>query len=95
MKWHMRTLRVVCAAGLVLVVLAFCAVQFQQRLMRWRAERLLADIRQIQMGHSTWSDAQRLMHRWGASGRWEGSCTSQRCDYQIVLQDISVIPGRV
>jgi len=69
-------------------MLAFAAVQFQQRLLRWRAERLLADIRQIQMGNSTWVEAQRLMHRWGEWGYYEGSCTTERCSYQVVLQDL-------
>jgi hypothetical protein len=39
------------------------------------------------MGTSSWDDAQRLMNRWGAWGKWEGTCTWQSCDYQIVLQD--------
>ena len=89
MKWLMRILRAMCVTSLALVMFAFAAVQFQQHLLRWRAERLLADIRGIQMGNSRWDDAQRLMNRWGTWGKWEGACTSQSCDYQIVLQDAS------
>ena len=84
-----RAVHVGVAAAVFLVLGVAVSVNLQQCVLRWRAGQLLAEIRAIQMGHSTWGDAQRLMHRWGAWGRWEGSCTSQSCDYQIVLQDIS------
>jgi hypothetical protein len=70
----------------VVAVLGTC-VRIQQGILRWRAERLLGDIRSIQMGKSTWADAERLMNRWGAWGGYEGSCTEKRCDYQIVMED--------
>ena len=82
-----RALRVVGLAVLVLVAGLAVYVQIQQHILRWRAERLLVDIREIQMGKSTWADAQRLMTRWGAWGGWQGSCTAKRCDYQIVIGD--------
>lgn len=82
-------LRIAVAAG-AFIVLGFAVyVNMQQRLLRWRADQLMADIRAIQMGHSSWDDAEKLMRRWGAWGKWAGSCDSQSCDYQIVLQDIS------
>jgi len=72
---------------------AFAFVQFQQHLLRWRAERLLADIHSIQMGKSNWQDAQRLITRWGRWGAWQGECSPRRCDYQIVMEDaFHVIP---
>jgi hypothetical protein len=82
-----RVLRAAGVAALVLVAGLAAYVQMQQRILRWRAERLLADIREIQMGKSTWADAQRLMTRWGAWGAYEGSCTAKRCDYQIAMED--------
>jgi len=85
-RWG-RILRVAGVAVLALVAGLAAYVQIQQRILRWRAERLLADIRQIQMGKSTWADAQRLMTRWGTWGGYEGSCTAKRCDYQIVMED--------
>jgi len=76
-------------AGIVLALIAglVVCVSLQQQILRWRAERLLADIHQIQMGKSTWADAQRLMYRWGAWGAWKGSCTAEQCDYQIGIQE--------
>ena len=74
------------------VVLALVAglavfVQIQQRILRWRAERLLDDIRELQSHKSTWADAQKIMTRWGEWGSYEGSCTAEECDYSITIQD--------
>jgi hypothetical protein len=87
-RWA-RVLRVVAVAAAILVFGLAAFVNVQQRVLRWRAERLLEDIRAIQMGKSTWADAQRLMTRWGAWGMWDGSCTAEACEYQIVLRDVS------
>jgi hypothetical protein len=80
----------------ILCISAFCAAIFligvaallsiQQHILRWRAERLLSDIRDLQLGKSTWADAQRIMTRWGAWGHYVGSCTQERCSYQIELK---------
>src|ERR1017187_9000382 len=72
---------------LALLQLTFTIVQFQQLLLRYRAEQLMADMHQIRLHQSTWADAQRLMHRWGAWGNYEGSCTVESCHYQIILED--------
>jgi hypothetical protein len=86
-KWILRILRVACLAALAVVLMTFAAVQFQQRLLRWRAERLMADMHQIRLYQSTWADAQRLMHRWGAWGHYDGSCTAESCRYEIEIGD--------
>ena len=86
LRWG-RVLRVFGVAILVLIAALAAFVQIQQRILRWRAERLLADIREIQMGKSTWADAQKLMTRWGNWGKWKGSCTAEECAYQIMLPD--------
>lgn len=88
-RFWVGALRIATAAGVFIVVASAAFVNLQQRILRWRADQLLADIRAIQMGHSSWNDAQQIMRRWGAWGKWAGSCDSQGCDYQIALQDIS------
>jgi hypothetical protein len=70
------------------VLVAFLAVQIQQQMSRWRAERLLADMHQIRLYQSTWADAPRLMHRWRARGHYEGSCTAASCKYEIEMDNI-------
>lgn len=86
-RWGL-IVRIAAIAVLAPVVCLAAYVPIQQRILRWRAERLLADIRQIQMGKSTWADAQHLMHRWGEWGGYEGSCTAQHCNYQIAFEDL-------
>jgi hypothetical protein len=94
-KWAVRI--VLFAGGIVLslVLIAFLAVQTQQRMLRWHAERLMADMHQIRLYQSTWPDAQRLMHRWGAWGHYDGSCTVASCNYEIEMDGIDRYNPRV
>lgn len=94
-KWAVRVVLFAGGLGLSLVLLAFLAVQIQQRALRWRAERLLADMHQIRLYQSTWADAQRLMHRWGAWGHYDGSCTAASCKYDIEMDSIAHYNPRV
>jgi hypothetical protein len=89
MKWLMCTLRVVCLTALALILVTIATVQFQQRLLRYRAEQLMADMHQVRLYQSTWPDAQRIMNRWGAWGHYDGTCTAAQCGYEIALTDIS------
>ncbi|MFZ1086338.1 MAG: hypothetical protein WAN35_15350 [Terracidiphilus sp.] len=86
-KWILRILRVTALSVLAVVLLLFAAVQFQQHLLRWRAERLMADMHQIRLYQSTWADAQKLMDRWGKWGHYDGSCTAAECRYFIDLSN--------
>ncbi len=97
MTFRRFAIRVVCsAAGLVLffILVTFFAVQLQQRTLRWRAERLSADIHQIRLYQSTWADAQRLMLRWGAWGHYDGSCTPASCRYEIWIGSVDAYTPR-
>ena len=89
MKWLKRTFQIACVTASVIVMLAFVAVQFQQRLLQWRAEQLMADMHRIRLYQSNWTDAQRLMSRWGAWGHYDGSCTAEGCRYSVRLTDAS------
>lgn len=86
-RWR-RILRITAFTVGVLLLGTVALVRMQQCLLRWRAERLLSDIRSLQLGKSTWADAQKIMTRWGPWGFYEGSCTEKRCGYQIAMQDI-------
>jgi hypothetical protein len=93
-KWAVRLVLFAGGVVLSLVLLTFLAVQFQQRMLRWRAERLLADMHQIRLYQSTWADAQRLMTRWGAWGHYDGSCTAESCKYEIEMDSIANLVQR-
>jgi hypothetical protein len=72
----LRILRAMLITAVAGVLCAFALVQFQQRLLRHRAERLLADFQSIRLNQSNWADAQVLMKRWGAWGHYDGTCTA-------------------
>jgi len=92
MALKIRWMRWVKIAGLVVLAAVVCLavyVPIQQRILRCRAERLLADIREIQMGKSTWADAQKLMNRWGEWGNYQNECNQQYCSYEVSIDDLS------
>jgi hypothetical protein len=78
-----------------LFLLAFVAVQFQQRLLQWRAGQLMGDMHRLRLYQSKWVDMQRLMTRWGAWGHYDGSCTEKDCRYSIRLTDGSERAARL
>lgn len=90
-RWTLpyRILRMAVVPAIVLVFVLAAAIQFQQRLLRHRAEELFADIHNVRLYESSWSDAQALMQRWGSWGRYEGNCSARDCLYGIQLGDAS------
>jgi hypothetical protein len=88
-KWAVRVVRLAGIVVVSFVLVTFLTVQIQQRMLRWRAEKLSADLHQIRLYQSTWADAQRLMHRWGAWGHYNGGCTSETCTYNIYLSNLA------
>ena len=81
---------------LLVLIASWLGLEVSQWLFRTRAERLLADIKSLQVNHSSWSDAQTLMFRWGKWGGWYGSCTPEDCRYSITVRHFSLIyPGFV
>lgn len=85
-SWR-RFPRLIAAALLLLTFSVTAYVNIQQRVLRWRAARLLADIREIQLGKSNWADVQRLMRRWQAWGGSDESCTADQCIFRIAIQE--------
>jgi hypothetical protein len=73
------------------LVASWFGLEASQWLFRIRAERLLADIKSLQVNHSSWSDAQGLMDRWGRWGGWYGSCTPEDCQYDIAVRHLSLV----
>ncbi|MDP9052583.1 MAG: hypothetical protein M3O31_17960 [Acidobacteriota bacterium] len=63
-----------------------------QLLLRWRGQKLLADIRTLHAGRSTWSDTQPIMKKWDSWSVPKGACTEEACTYQIdVVQTLTPI----
>jgi hypothetical protein len=70
---------------LVILGVAWISGEAAQRLLRWRAEKLLADIRTLQVNHSTWADAQQVAEKWAQWGTPKPGCTADACTVQIDL----------
>jgi hypothetical protein len=85
-RWD-RTLRVVVVALLALVAGLALFVQIEQRILRSRAERLLADMREMQSHPGTWADAQKIMQRWRPWGLGESYCSPEECFFYVRMVD--------
>jgi len=73
-------------AVLILLFTAWATEEATQRIQRSRAERLLGDVRALNVDHSQWKDVQPMMQTWG---RWSSSktpCTEQSCNYHIDVE---------
>jgi hypothetical protein len=88
LKWCRR----VFLTAFLLAIAAWLYAEGAQWLLRWRAEKLLADIQALEVNRSSWSDAQRLMRRWGRWGDYRGTCTAESCEYGIGIAH--VLPER-
>ena len=91
---HRILIRVVLFSLLGVATTA-AAIHIEQRLLRARAERLLEDIRSLELRRSSWADAHRVFTRWGAWGHYEGSCASPHCDYEVSFADFFAARSRL
>jgi hypothetical protein len=80
-----KKIRFLLAVALLLPITGWLVMEARQWLFRARAEALLSDIKSLELNHSSWSDAQTLMTRWGKWGSWYRNCNSEDCDYTILI----------
>lgn len=72
-----------------LLLVAVIAIHVQQQVLRRRAERLLVDIRTLDLRKTTFAEAQTVFRRWSSWGRYEGECKEESCAFEVTLQDFS------
>jgi hypothetical protein len=82
-----RLLWYLALALIAVLIIVVGTLRIQQWALRHRAERLLADIQQIELGKTSFEDAQKLFGRWGKWGRYRGECTRRHCLFSIALRD--------
>lgn len=70
---------------LLLLCVAWVFGEAAQQLLRWHAQHLLADIRALQVNHTTWSDAVPTMQKWSRWGSAKADCSDVACEYRIDL----------
>ena len=86
----LKALRRTTYAALAILLILFATIQFNQHLLRHRAEALHADILSLQLHPGTFADLQRLQTKWGAYGSYQGECTPHHCNYVIVLDNVGL-----
>jgi hypothetical protein len=90
----LRSSRQVLITILILLCAAWASGEAYQWLLRWRAGKLLADVRSLEVNRSQWPDAQKMMARWGRWSVPKASCTTESCVYQInLIQSLPPILG--
>jgi hypothetical protein len=87
--WVVARLVLLACAGLLSFVLVL--MWAQQYWLRHRAEELLSDVRALDIGISTYQDAQRLYERWKPWTTPAGTCNPSHCEFDIVLRHSSVV----
>ena len=78
--WFRRVL----FAVFILLVAAWIWSAGNQWFLRWRGERLLADIQALEVSKSSWTDAEALRKKWGFRYSVD-SCTPEKCEYGIQI----------
>jgi len=73
----------ICVASLFVTVL----IQMEQRVLRRRAERLLTDIRSLEIHRATFTDVQNLRRKWRSLAHLEGNCAEGACTVEILWND--------
>src|SRR5262249_11124952 len=60
-------------------------INLERWVLRWRAERLLTEIRSLELRKSTFADAREVMGRWRTESHELGPCRPEWCDIEITL----------
>jgi hypothetical protein len=83
----LRVSRAALPASCAIILFLIASVQIEQQILRRRAERLLTDIRSLQIHQSTLPDVEKLGRRWGTLTRWDKTCDSESCGFEILWSD--------
>lgn len=82
LRWSHRVL-----PGLIsLLIVAWAVGEVLQWRMRWRAEKLLDDVRSLQVNRSTDAEARALLQKWSKWGPVQTYCYEGDCNSYVVLK---------
>ncbi|MGA9391552.1 MAG: hypothetical protein WBV69_14015 [Candidatus Sulfotelmatobacter sp.] len=83
-----RLLRNFILGALAALCLLIAAIRVQQYVLRFRSERLLREVRALDLGQATFADAQYIFRRWPTTPDAD-PCVPAHCDFEIRLSDLS------
>jgi hypothetical protein len=81
-----RVVAWVIAGFCLIVLIPAAAIRVDQYLLRRNGEHLLADLKSLEMGKSTYHDARQVIDRWETIYQ-EGPCERNRCDIETGVGD--------
>lgn len=74
----------------VLGVVAVCAIQIEQRLLRARAQRLLDGVRSLELRRTSFDETRGFLSDWNGWIQYEGPCSPAKCTATLELNDFFV-----
>jgi hypothetical protein len=80
-----RLLLYATLALFTLAVLLAAVIQIQERILRYRAQRLLSDILSIELRYTTFEQVGDLAAKWNGFAGHEVPCSKEHCDFSIEL----------
>jgi len=83
----LRILGSVTAGLLIIILIPAVGIQLDRYVLRRNADRLLTDLKSLEMRRSTFEDAQRVRDGWDGHVHGEGPCDAYSCDLSIQLGD--------
>jgi hypothetical protein len=84
-----RLLRNLAVGVFATLFFLIVAIRVQQYVLRAHAERLLEQVRALELGRTTFADSQYVFRQW-QSARAEGPCVPVQCDFEVRLSDFCV-----
>ncbi len=90
MNLALKRFRQLLLAALLLICVVWVQAESSQWFLRLRAQHLLTDIRSLDVNHSGWPDAQKVMTKWGSYAVHTGPCTTESCTYRVDM--LQVLP---
>ncbi len=84
-RWSRR----IVVASMCLLCVAWALAEASQRLLRWEAQRLLRDVKSIQVGHSTLAEAQSILGKGKGWGTVEQGCyggNDSTCYFYVLIR---------
>lgn len=79
----------VCAV----LVAMLATIQLRQQWKRHQAEKLLAEISDLELRSATYDDAQKIAREWHRYAKTSPGCSSSRCEITIALADWGAYPS--
>jgi hypothetical protein len=85
----LRVLAWLLGSVIAAVLLLAGAIRLDQYHLRNQAERLLSDVRSLELRSSAYADARHVIDRWSDEARQPGPCRADWCDAEISLDSFA------